>query len=315
MTNLLIRDKTTVGIAVPQMFSPGPTDLGLIKDHLTLVEELGYESVWTQHGVFATAPNLDPFTLLSYAASYTNTIKLGISVVVLPYHDPVNIAKLSASVDQISGGRFILGVGIGGDGEAYPAFGFDDAHRVTRFEDAITLIRRLWSEPSVDFENQFWKLENISVNPKPVQKPGIPILFGASAPSAVERAARMGDGFMGAGAANASDIAAFRKVLATLRNSLEKHGRDPATYPISKRVYLAIDDDRVSAERKIQEWFTDHYHSAELGMTVSLIGSVDEVVEKLGPLVDEGLDMIMFNPVYNLIEHAQVIAERIVPQL
>ena len=315
MTNLLIRDKTTVGIAVPQMFPPGPTDLGLIRDHLTLVEDLGYESVWTQHGVFATSPNLDPFTLLAYAASYTSVVKLGISVVVLPYHDPVNVAKLSASVDRISGGRFILGVGIGGGQESYPAFGFDDSQRITRFEDAVTLIRRLWSEPSVDFENRFWKLENISVNPKPLQKPHIPIWFGASADSAVERAARMGDGFMGAGAANASDIAAFRKVLANLRNALEKHGRDPSAYPISKRVYLAIDDDRESAERNIQEWFTDHYHSAELGMTVSLIGSVDEIVDKLGPLVDEGLDMIMFNPVYNLIEHAQLIAERVVPQL
>lgn len=315
MTDLLIRNKTTVGIAVPQMFPPGPTDLGLIKDHLNLVEELGYESVWTQHGVFATSPNIEPFTLLSYAASYTKAIKLGISVVVLPYHDPVNIAKLSASVDQISGGRFILGVGIGGGQESYPALGFDDTRRITRFEDAVTLIRRLWSEPSVDFENQFWKLDNITVNPKPVQKPHIPIWFGASAYSAVERAARMGDGFMGAGAANASDIAAFRKVLSNLRSALEKHGRDPRSYPISKRVYLAIDNDRESAEGKIKEWFTDHYHSAELGMTVSLIGSADEIVDKLGPLVDEGLDMIMFNPVYNLTEHAQIIAERIVPQL
>ena len=125
----------------------------------------------------------------------------------------------------------------------------------------------------------------------------------------------MGDGFMGAGAANASDIAAFRKVLAKLRSALEENGRDPATFPISKRVYLAIDNDRESANRKIQQWFLDHYHSAELGMTVSLIGSVDEIVDKLGPLAEEGLDMIMFNPVYNLIEHAQVIAERVVPQL
>ena len=76
--------------------------------------QLGYESVWTQHGVFATSPNLDPFTLLAFAASCTRTIKLGISVVVLPYHDPVNVAKISASLDQISGGRLILGVGIGG---------------------------------------------------------------------------------------------------------------------------------------------------------------------------------------------------------
>ena len=315
MTTLQIRNRTTVGIAVPQMFPPGPTDLGLIKDHLTLVEALGYESVWTQHGVFATSPNLDPFTLLAYAASFTQTIKLGISVVVLPYHDPVNVAKISASLDQISGGRLILGVGIGEGREMYPAFGFDSSHRIARFEDAITLIRRLWSEPSVDFQNRFWDLENVSLNPKPLQKPSIPIWFGASADSAVERSARMGDGFMGAGAANASDIAAFRKVLAKLRSALEENGRDPADYPISKRVYLAIDDDRESAERKIQEWFVDHYHSAELGMKVSLIGSVDEIVDKLGPLAEEGLDMIMFNPVYNLIEHAQVIAERVVPQL
>ena len=315
MNQLVIRDHTTVGIAVPQMFPPGPTDLALIKEHLTLVEALGYESVWTQHGVFATSPNLDPFTLLAFAASCTRTIKLGISVVVLPYHDPVNVAKISASLDQISGGRLILGVGIGGDGESYPAFGFDASHRIARFEDAVTLIRRLWAEPSVDFQNNFWNLENVSINPKPVQKPHIPIWFGASADSAVERAAKMGDGFMGAGAANASDIAAFRKVLAKLRSALEENGRDPATFPISKRVYLAIDDDRESANRKIQQWFLDHYHSAELGMTVSLIGSVDEIVDKLGPLAEEGLDMIMFNPVYNLIEHAQVIAERVVPQL
>ena len=315
MTNLLIRDRTAVGIAVPQMFPPGPTDLGVIRDHLTLVEELGYESVWTQHGVFATSPNLDPFTLLAYAAGCTKNIKLGISVVVLPYHDPVNVAKISASLDQISGGRLILGVGIGDGRENYPAFGFDDSNRIARFEDAITLIRKLWSEPSVDFQNSFWKLENVTINPKPLQKPGIPIWFGASADSAVARSARMGDGFMGAGAANACDIAAFQKVLATLRSSLEEAGRDPADYPISKRVYLAIDNDRESAERKIKEWFVDHYYSADLGMTVSLIGSVDEIVDKLGPLVDEGLDMIMFNPVYNLIEHAQLIAEKVVPQL
>ena len=156
MNQLVIRDHTTVGIAVPQMFPPGPTDLGLIREHLALVEQLGYESVWTQHGVFATSPNLDPFTLLAFAASCTRTIKLGISVVVLPYHDPVNVAKISASLDQISGGRLILGVGIGGDGESYPAFGFDASHRIARFEDAVTLIRRLWAEPSVDFQNRFW---------------------------------------------------------------------------------------------------------------------------------------------------------------
>jgi len=312
MKKLLIRDKTAVGIAAPQMFPTGPVDLGLIQRHLKRVEALGYQSAWTQHGVFATNPSIDPFTLLAYAAACTSRIKLGISVIVLPFYDPVNLAKMSASLDQLSGGRFILGVGIGGGRSRYPSFGFNDHHRVKRFEDAIALLRCLWSESQVNFENEFWNLERVSINPKPLQKPNIPIWFGASADPALKRATRLGDGFMGAGT---SDITTFQKVLSKLRSYLAHEGRTGITFPISKRVYIAVDRDREAASKKIQKWFANYYHDASLGLKATVFGTEDEVIEQLTPLVEEGLDMIMFNPVYDLIEQAEKLSELIIPKL
>ena len=152
---MLIGSKTRVGIAVPQMFPDGRIDMDLVSRHLKLVESLGYDSVWTMDGLVATMPTLDPFTLLSYASTVTEKVKLGISVLVMPFQTPVHLAKISASLDQLSGGRLIVGVGIGSGTENYPAFGIDPQYRVTRLEDAVNLLKRLWTESEVSFQGRF----------------------------------------------------------------------------------------------------------------------------------------------------------------
>ena len=209
---MLAGKKTKVGIAVPQMFPYGPVDMGFVEEHLRLVESLGYDSVWTQDSVLGTMDTLDPFTLLAYASTVTERVGLGISVLVLPFQNPVHLAKISASLDQLSGGRLMLGVGIGNHEERYPAFGFDDKHRVTRFEHTVELLKRLWTEPQVTFKDRFWDLQNVSINPKPLQSPRPPIWFGAHAEPALERAVRIGDGWMGAGSSTTN---AFKSPLPT----------------------------------------------------------------------------------------------------
>ena len=99
---MLAGKKTKVGIAVPQMFPYGPVDMGFVEEHLRLVESLGYDSVWTQDSVLGTMDTLDPFTLLAYASTVTERVGLGISVLVLPFQNPVHLAKISASLDQLS---------------------------------------------------------------------------------------------------------------------------------------------------------------------------------------------------------------------
>lgn len=309
---LLAGKKTKVGIAVPQMFPYGPVDMALVEKQLRLVESLGYDSVWTQDSVLGTMDTLDPFTLLAYASTVTERVNMGISVLVTPFQNPIHLAKISASLDQLSGGRFILGVGIGGHEDKYPAFGFDAQHRVTRFEHTLDLVKRLWTEPSVTFKDRFWDLQNVSINPKPLQSPRPPIWFGARAEPALRRAVRIGDGWMGAGSSSTN---AFKRAIGYTRSYMEEVGRDRSTFPLGKRVYVAIDNDRERAARRLEEWFGGYYHDAERARKVSVFGSEEEVIDGFGRIMEEDPDMIMFNPVFDLLEHSQRLASDIVPKL
>ena len=301
---MIIGDRTKVGIAIPQTFLDGPADAGLIGRHAAKAEALGYDSLWVQHGVFSKP--VDPFILLTAAAMTTSRVKLGSSVIVLPLFHPLHVAKAAASVDQISAGRLILGVGLGGHEARYPIFGIDPARRVRRFLDMLELIKRLWTEEEVSFDNGEWRVEGLTLEPKPVQQPHPPLWFGGRADGAIKRAVRLGDGFMGAGA---SRMESFLDVLASLRRHLEASGRDPASFTVTKRLYVAVDDDKERAAREIRRFFDHQYHDAELGLQVSAWGSKDEVAEQVARLAGEDLDMIMFNPMYDHIEHAERIAE------
>ena len=218
---MIIGTRTKAGIAIPQSFLDGPADAALISRHAARAESLGYDSLWVQHGVFSTP--LDPFVLLAAAATATSRVKLGVSVVVLPLFHPLHVAKTVASLDQLSQGRIILGVGLGGHEARYPIFGIDPARRVRRFTDSLELIKRLWTEDEVSFDNGEWRVDGLTLGPKPVQQPHPPIWFGARAEAAVKRAVRLGDGFMGAGA---SRMDSFLKLLGSLRKRLDEANRD-----------------------------------------------------------------------------------------
>ncbi|MEE9198889.1 MAG: LLM class flavin-dependent oxidoreductase [Dehalococcoidia bacterium] len=309
---MLVKGKTRFGIAIPQMFPDGSIDLSLISKHLGQVESLGYESVWTQDQAFGSMATLEPFILLAYAATQTSEVKLGISVLVMPFRSPVHLAKDSASLDQLTGGRLILGIGIGGQTDKYPALGFTPERRVTRFEEGIRLMKRLWTESDVDYPGPFWQLDKVTIEPKPSQRPHPPIWFGAHAAPALKRAARMGDGWMGAGS---STTQAFKEAIKQLRGYLEEEGREPAGFPLGKRVYIAVDRDREKASRKLQEWFAKYYGNAPLALEVSIFGPEEECIEKLGEVMSEDPDIIMFNPVYDLVDQAARLARDIVPKL
>ncbi|MFQ5934210.1 MAG: LLM class flavin-dependent oxidoreductase [Dehalococcoidia bacterium] len=310
---MLTKGKTRFGIAVPQMFPDGSIDVALISQHLKQAESLGYESAWVQDQVTGDMPTLEPFTLLPYASTVTAKMKLGISVLVMPYRSPIHLAKISATVDRLSQGRLILGIGIGGGEDRYPAFGFTPEHRVTRFEEGIQLMKRLWAESKVDFQGRFWQMEKVTIKPKPLQKPHPPIWFGAHAPAALNRAVKMGDGWMGAGS---SSLRAFKESLKNMREYLAQDGRDPSTFPLAKRVYIAVDRDKEGAERKLRKWFAGYYGDGDLAVKVAFWGPEEEVIDRLGTeLMTEDLDLIMFNPVYDLVDQAAKLAEDIVPKL
>ena len=138
-----------------------------------------------------------------------------------------------------------------------------------------------------------------------MQKPHPPIWFGARTAPAFRRAVRMGDGWMGAGS---SSMAAFKEAVRDIRSYLETEGQDPSTFALAKRVYIAVDRDKDGASRRLQEWFARYYGNAGLALEVSIFGPEEECIEKLGELVSENLDLIMFNPVYDLLEQSAKLA-------
>ena len=181
-------------------------------------------------------------------------------------------------------------------------------------------LKRLWTESNLVFDGEFWRYDDITVEPKPVQKPRIPIWFAGQAAPALERAARMGDAWMGAGVSSTTE---FKWAIGEIREHLAAHDRDPALYALSKRVYVAVDKDKETAAGKLRHWFADRYGeafnsttaAAELATKVSVYGSEADVVEGLEELMTEAPDMLMLNPVYDLLEQPQRLASDIIPSL
>jgi alkanesulfonate monooxygenase SsuD/methylene tetrahydromethanopterin reductase-like flavin-dependent oxidoreductase (luciferase family) len=223
----------------------------------------------------------------------------------------VELAKTLASLDQLSGGRLIAGVALGRK-DRYPAFGLTEDARIRRFEEAVGLLKRLWIEPDVTLDGEFWQLDHASVEPKPLQQPHPPLWFGGTAPPALRRAARLADGWIGAGSIGTADFIAARAVLV---EALEAEGRDPADFPVAKRVYVAVDDDRERAGARLGEWFRAFYGGPELAERVAVFGPIDACVEQLAEVARGGAELIVLNPVFDEEAQAEILAAEVIPAL
>jgi probable F420-dependent oxidoreductase len=299
------------GIAIPQdlIFKSGGMEP--IRRFVQRADVLNYDSLWVMEGIISLAPNLEPVSILSYAAALTQKVRLGVAVIVLTHRNPVQLAKALTSLDQLSNGRLDVGIGIG---RLVPeeVFGYSAERRVTRFEEALQVMKVLWAEQPASYSGVFWDFDDVSMKPRPVQQPHPPIWFGGRVPAALKRAARLGDGFIGAGS---SSFEEFKTHYGLLQQFLEEQGRDPETFGISKRVYVAIDDDRGRAEARLREWFGYYYGKAEMAPRVAIWGSRDECLDKLGEYVQAGAKHLLLNPVLDEMDHLEILAEEVVPYL
>jgi probable F420-dependent oxidoreductase len=296
-------------IAIPQIFSQPPLPIASLQIFLRKAEALGYHSAWVQEQILGRTASLEPVSLLTYAAGLTRTLRLGSAVLLTPLRNPVQLAKSLSTLDHLSGGRLIVGVGLGGDTRIYPAFGLSPDKRVRRFVEGLRLVKRLWTEERVTFDGEFWKLENAAMEPKPVQKPHPPVWFGARRSRALRRAVALGDGWIGAGS---SSTAEFREQVRELRAYLAEAKRDPSAFPIAKRVYLAVDRDKARALGRLREWFGSYYGNAALAERVAVVGDREEVIEALSEVRAAGAELLLLNPVFDELDHLELLAGEIV---
>ena len=201
-------------------------------------DELGFHSVWVHDHVFNVGhvrerigdkPYYEPLALLSYVAARTTRVRLGTSVLVLPYHNPIRLAKTAATLDVLSHGRLILGVGVGAIESEMEAMGTPFKARGAFTDEAIEVMRALWTQDSPRFEGRYSRFAGMPFSPKPMQKPSIPIVIGGVSRAAIRRAARVGDGWQPLGFAPD----ALAREIGTLHDEARAVGRDPAAIPVA----------------------------------------------------------------------------------
>jgi probable F420-dependent oxidoreductase len=234
-------------------------EAGNVVEIARTVEELGFESLFIpEHPVipidFKTIPPgggelpehygrwMDPFVALSVAAAVTRKIKLGTGICLLPEREPIITAKTIATLDVISGGRVILGVGGGWLREETEALGTRFGQRWKRLRETVEALRVLWTQAEPSYEGELVRFPKVRFEPKPIQKPGPPILLGAHGPKAFERVARTYDGWIPL----AGKPQNFKTQVEALRKVVAQAGRDPATLQIN--AFVAPGEDGVSSE-------------------------------------------------------------------
>ncbi len=235
------------GICLPDSW--GVEDVHSIFRLATSAEELGFDSVWVSEHVFNVSyvydrignrPYYEPLTILSYVAAITSRVALGTSVLVLPYHNPIRLAKMAATLDVMSGGRLLLGVGVGVIREELEAMGSPFAERGAITDESIALMKELWTQEDPSFQGTYWSFPAMKFSPKPMQKPHVPLLVGGVTRSAIRRAARAGDGWHPIGLPPQE----LGRGMAYLEEQARACGRDPRQVPVSLRLDMAARLDR-----------------------------------------------------------------------
>jgi probable F420-dependent oxidoreductase len=265
-------------------------------------EQLGFASIWTMDHLLNIGfvrdrldnkPYFHPLGILSFLAARTSTIALGTSVIVLPYHNPFELAKYSATLDQLSAGRFILGVGAGGTREESDALGLDFHHRGAIANEMMRVMRELWTSELPTFSGANWRFDNLRFSPKPVQQP-LPMWVGGASPGAMKRAATLGDGWHPTGLSPENYRAGAEKI----KEMAASAGRDPGEICLSVRANIRLNPPAGSARSPFD-------------------GSSQEMVDAIGDYARVGLEHVVLAPdsgnVALLLEKMEQVARDVIP--
>src|ERR1700719_793812 len=301
---MALRDKIALGVALPHR-SPEPIDMETVRRVAQRAEALGFRDLWVTENTLDHVFCFDPVVVLTYAAAVTTRIRLGASVVVLPVHNPIHVAHQWATLDYVSGGRAILGVGLGRD-HHYRQFEVPQEGKVARFREEVVLIKALWTQEKTSFHGRFYNLDDEMMQPKPVQKPHLPLWMGVGHPNAVRRAAELADGWMGSGG---STIQQFGESVRILKEALAARGRDRENFPISKRLFMEVDENPAVARRELDRWFTDVYHNPPGTDLCGIHGTPEQARARLWEVVAMGANHLLLNPVSNYTEQVEALAE------
>lgn len=291
------------GIALPNFSKLGNREA--MVEIARQAEALGYDSLWTTDHVIMTRGQDEPYghilealTTLTYVAALTERIKLGVSVIVLPMREPVLFAKQTATLDLLSGGRLVMGLGAGWNEREFGYLGADFATRGKRLDEYIRALRVLWTSPDPRFEGQYVRFSEALFSPRSPQPNGPPIVIGGGSRAALRRSATLADGWHATGLVPDEFAAGARRI------------RELAD---GRQVELQI-----RLHTRVGEVLPD-VHTAAGAVQTTLSGTVDEVVARVKEYRAAGLTHLVSNfggeSVAGYLQHMRRFAEEVRPRI
>ena len=267
------------GIALPNFSRLGTREA--VVEIARQAEALGYDSIWTTDHLMMSKGQEEPYghileamTTLTYIAALTERPKLGVSVIVLPMREPILFAKQVATLDVLSGGRVIMGLGAGWNEREFRSLGANFENRGKRYDEYIRVLRELWTSPNPRFDGQFVSFSDVLFSPRPAQQGKLPIVIGGGSAAALRRSATLADGW------HATGVTPDRFAAGAQRIRELANGRQ---VELQIRLHTRLDQrlpDATSASGSVQ---------------TTLSGSVDEVIARIKEYKAAGLTHLVSN--------------------
>ena len=296
------------------LFGTGLRSPGGVVEFARRAEDLGFDVLGCGEHVMFHVPTANTYISLGVAAGATSRIRLLSAVVLLPLYPAALAAKMGAALDVASNGRYMFGVGIGGEfPKEFEACGVPVAERGARTNEALDVIRRLWTERDVSYSGRFNTLNEFSIDPMPVQSPP-PIWVAGRRDAAMKRAVRFGDGWLPY-MYSPEHLAAS---VARIRAFADEAGRDLAGFRFGLYIFTAVHEDGDRAREMAIDRLSRQYAQDFSGLVdrYALAGTPSEVTARLGEYVDAGASMVMLSsacPDDYIDENIRLLAEEVIP--
>ncbi len=280
------------------------------------VEELGFESVWCGDHLSFHNPIYESLTLLASYSSITTRIKLGTAVYLLALRSPAVAAKVTSTLDVLSGGRLIFGVGVGGENSReFELAGVEHRERGARVSEAIEVVRALWRDTPASFKGRFTRFEGVSIDPKPVQQPGPPIWIGGRSDAALARAGRQGDGWV----SYVVTAERYAQSLEKIRAAASAHGRTLESFVPAHLTFITVGRDYEQARAVWVERLSKRYAQdfGPLAGKYGVIGTPEQCAEQLERFRAAGCSYFLVSSICDPRaerEQLEIIAAEILPR-
>ncbi len=268
----------------------------LFREVAQRAEEVGYDSLWAGDHVSFENPILDVTVALATFAAVTSRITIGAGIVLLPLRPPALVAKEFASLDYVSGGRVVLGVGVGGESpQDFEAVGVPIHERGARADEAMLALRELFAHSPASFEGRFTRFAGVSIEPRPVRSGGPPLWVGGRSPAALRRAGRLGDGWLPIWISPERYAAGWSEI----RRHAESAGRDPDALVRAAVFPALVADDGRSAREHVRAYLGARYGTSFSPQAVErycVAGTPMECATRVQAYVEAGIEHLVFNP-------------------